>query len=222
MYLAVDIGTNSIKILEKDDTGKVLKWGRLERKQPFQTNITPLDEKAAVYFSKSLLELMKAESGEAVVVLPDFLFYTMIADDPDIRQIPAAPETFHFQAFALPSLAGQAGKFLLVAIPKDIVEKYIGVFSGLGIKIRSIELQGFVLARVFGKSQNPTLVVDIGERRTSFVVAKDGFPNFIARTDFGMASKAPDVIMNKVKEIAGAYDVKNIFYTCPLDIVNGI
>ena len=41
----IDIGTNTIRALEKGANGEVLKWGKLERlAKPFHTSILPMDK----------------------------------------------------------------------------------------------------------------------------------------------------------------------------------
>lgn len=217
-HLCVDIGTNLIKVLEKSANGAVLKWGILERKnKQFHSSIVMFEEKDTAQFLQMLLEKMGTVSREVVIVMPDFLYFTMIADNPNPENIPAAPGTFHFQAFEFASR-----KFFLVAVPKDIVEKYARIFQVLNLKIKSIELESFVLARVLGKEKESALIVNIGNNFSSFIVAQEGFPIFISKTDFGMASGEWDVIINKVKKIAAERKIKKIIAAAPFDALNGI
>lgn len=216
MYLCVDIGTNAIKVLEKSSDGKILRWGILERSKPFHSNIVPLEEKDAAGALKILLDKMRVEAAEAVAVLPDFLTFTMIAENSDPENIPAAPGTFHFQAFPL-----TPENFFLSAVPKDVIEKYARIFQNLNLKIKSLEMESFVLARVLGKSARPTLIINSRKGFTSLVVAKDGFPDFVSKTDFGIQS-GRDVIINKAKEIAEKKSVQKIVAVSPWDIVKSL
>ena len=153
-YLCIDIGTSSIKAVEKDAGGRTVRWGILERRGgSFHTNIQPLDVADAARHLKILIEKMylgalgiKAPI-EAVASVPAFLLLFAIADVPDSHRIPAAPETF--RAFGVQL---ESGKYLLIGLPDEITEKYVKIFTLAGLELVHMESESAALARVFGKS----------------------------------------------------------------------
>lgn len=204
-HLCIYIGTNSIKVLEKDYSGKVLKWGYLERTGgTFHTNIQPLNEKEAGEFLKQLLDKMQVGSKEAVLALPSFLTFTAVVDSPDSKHVPAALGTFQFGAAPIGT-----GKFFLAAIPNDVIGKYQRIFNSLEINIARIEPAGVPLARVFSQGSDPVVIVHPEKYSTSFVVASSGQVYFVAHTAFGIDPQA-NVIINKAKEIAKLHGIKKI------------
>lgn len=204
--------------MEKKSDGTVLRWGYLERKdKPFHTSISTLNEKEAIFSLKQLLNKMGAESKQAAVSLPPFLVFTAIVDSPDPKHVPAAPGTFQFGAAEI-----NAGKFFLAAIPNSVIEKYQRIFASLGMDILRLEPESVPLARIHSKKNEPTLIVDVGHRSTSFTISHKGQVYFIAHTDFGVASGSPDVIINRAKEIAKARKIKHIVSANQFSIVNGL
>ena len=62
---------------------------------------------------------------------------------------------------------------LIVALPKNIVESYLDVLQGAGLKPRALELESLGISRalIAGEiSSVPVLLVDLGASRTSFMV----------------------------------------------------
>jgi hypothetical protein len=179
-----------MKVVEKDAAGRTVRWGILERRgRPFHTNIQPLDAADAARHLKMLIEKMGSRAKEAVASVPAFLLLFAIADAPDSRWIPAAPGTF--RAYGTP--LGN-GKYWLTGLPDEITEKYARICAAVGLDLVHLESESLALARVFGKSGEPVLIVDIGDRFTTFTVARGSQPVLVRRSDFGAASDARDVI----------------------------
>ncbi len=206
MYLCIDIGTNSIRVLEKDSSGKISRWGKLERPaKPFHTSISPMEEKDVVEHLGILLAKMNVTPRAAVAYIPAFLTFTAIAESADLNRIPAAPGTFKIDAVGI-----APNKFFLTAVPNDVIEKYGRVLGGVGFESASWESKSLILAKNFSNSVESILIVDLDERSTTFVVARNAQPIFVEQTDFTLASDSPDVILNKVKNIVAEKKIKNI------------
>lgn len=238
MYCCINIGTNSIKVLQKDSDGKVLKWGFLERKnKPFHTSILPMDENDVIACLKILLDKMGSEPREAVIAIPAFLTFTTVAGSADPAQIPAAPGTFYLDVIDL-----GGGTFFLTAVPKDVVEKYGRILGEVGFESARWESESVILARNFGNFPEPTLIVGLDERSTTFVVARNAKPVFVEQTDFSLKDAIPhlsessaqnhfaedgyafgkvrDVILNKVKNIITDKKIKNVRWVTEKNFLN--
>jgi hypothetical protein len=236
-YLAVDIGTGSIKAVEKDDNGNAARWGILDRRgRPFHANIQPLDVADASRHLKMLIDKMYLDRlgikapTEAVVSVQAFLLLSAVAPAPEARFIPAAMGTFRLASIGL-----ESGNYLLMGLPNDVTEKYVRIFNLAGLNLIHMESESSALARTLGQESEPLLIVDVGDRHTTFTAAQNGRPIFIGKSDFGVASENPDrvpyitpqsyvrdVIMKEAEKIVAAKDLKKIVYNSPLSICNGL
>jgi len=66
-------------------------------------------------------------------------------------------------------------RVILIAVPREVVNKYIKIAESLDLRIRALELESFSLARslmIYDKS--PTCILDIGARATSFTIVDRG------------------------------------------------
>lgn len=203
-YLAIDIGTSSIKAVEKDSSGNSLRWGILERPtRQFHSNIQPLDSGDAAANLRALLEKMGSKADRAVASIPAFLALTALADSPDPSFLPAAPGTFVMSANLIDSR-----RYFLAGIPKMVAENYADIFQRAGLRLEKIELESAALTRHFADERGAVLIVDVGSRSTTFTVALDGAVKYIEQTDFAAASKSPDVILKKAEKIAADFQTK--------------
>ena len=69
----------------------------------------------------------------------------------------------------------QQSKVLLVAVPKDIVEKYKKILADVDIKVESFEVETFSIMRsVLGRERSTVLLVDFGAVGTKMTVVERG------------------------------------------------
>lgn len=251
-YLCIDIGTSSIKAVEKDGNGIALRWGILERRgKPFHSSIQPLDIEDAVRHLKMLVEKMGSTARAAVASIPAFLALIAVAESNDPKFVPAAPGTFTMSAESI-----DWAKYLLVAIPNAVAEKYSELFWKAGLALEKVTLESSALAASLGRDPAPALITDVGDRSTTFTVAQEGRVKYIEQTDFAMASLKPDrapyinrdgltenitvsansdsgeekdassyvrgVILRKAEKIAANFQTKKQIEPAPLAIANGL
>lgn len=214
-YFCVDIGTNSIRAIERSPDGTVLRWGVLERSIPFHMNISKITAGDAGPALSELVGRIGGESMEAIAIIPSFYFFTTVVDSPDPGYIPAEISTYKIRSFLLPD-----GRYFLAAIPKDVIEEYKKTFVAAGLKLTDWEMESIELAKNFSAVSKRAVIINSDERSTTYVVADKGVPEFVYHSDFSMSSGAPDVIMNKAREIALKKGVKTIFFSN--SIFNGI
>jgi type IV pilus assembly protein PilM len=66
-------------------------------------------------------------------------------------------------------------RIFLIAVPKEVVNKYIRIAESLDLKISALELESFSFARALTfKETEPVCVLDIGARATSFTIVDKG------------------------------------------------
>lgn len=105
---------------------------------------------------------------------------------------------------------------IVVAVPRTVVEQYLAILTEAGLKVIGFEIESIAQTRsLFSqkKKEHTSLIVDIGDRRTSFVIAIDGIPCFTssiplsshAMTD--AIAKSLGVSMDEAEKTKRAYGV---------------
>lgn len=80
-------------------------------------------------------------------------------------------------------------KVLLVAIPKEITEKYTTIASALNLKLIALETESFSLARsLVGDEKGAFTIVDIGNKMMNATVVENGYV-LASHSAFGMGGK---------------------------------
>ncbi len=208
-YLCIDVGTNSIRVLEKDSSGKVTRWGISETETPIHSAIEPLEPGRAALLLLEALDKMNTVSRDAIFAVPAFYSFTVIANEVDPGLIPAHPKTYFLWAYP-----ARDGRYFLSATPRDVIDRYKILAKLAGLNFLGWEPESFSLARQFQKIKERTLIVDPDSRSTTFTLIDRGEVQYVFRTDFGGVSNLGtcpthslkgyvwDVIMNIAKEIA--------------------
>ena len=216
-YLGAEIGTTTIKLVELIKSGKEIRlknygiletYGYLERfNNALQTSsLKALESEISAYLS-IILQHAKIKSRNATVSLPAFSAFTTLIELPDIPEGELA-SAMAFQAKQYVPLPITSVKLdyikvgermdenglklqqiFLVSIPNEQIDRYQKIFNGARLNLNALEVEGMSLARVLTKGiKEPTMIVDLGARSTSFAIAKDGFLRFEAQTDFAGGS----------------------------------
>lgn len=77
----------------------------------------------------------------------------------------------------------------LTAAPKDLVQRYSSVIERLNYRLVALEVESFPLSRsLLGKDMDPALLVDIGDRATSFSIVDRGYLRLNQSVDIGGAT----------------------------------
>ncbi len=216
-YVAVDIGTTSIKLVEvgKGDTlPRLVNYGILESQGSLaranavlQSSTAKLFDDDVTEFLKALLGKVKPKTTAALASLPPFSAFTTILSVPDMA--PADLEkTISYQArqyIPLPisevaldwSKVGEyedekgfkQQQILLISVPQEQIRKYQNIFKKAGLDLQVLEVESVSLVRsLIGTDPTPSFLIDVGSRSTSILVAENGKLKFSGQTDFSGAS----------------------------------
>ncbi len=215
-YLAVDIGTTSIKMAEvrRGEKGpQLINYGFLESSgylaranQALQTSTLKIFESDVVELLSTLVREMDPGSRHAVASLPSFAAFTTVLDFPDMdakqieqammyqakQYVPLPLEEVALDWIKVGDYKDEKGfmhqKLLLVSVPKEQIKKYQTMFSSAGLTLAALEIESLSLARIFGTDPTPTVIVDIGSRSTNIVFLEGGQLTWNAQTDFAGSS----------------------------------
>ncbi len=215
-YLGIDIGTTSIKAVEVrggKNKPSVTNYGLLESSgylaranQALQTSGLKLFESGTADLLTTLIGQMGTKTTDAVASLAPFSVFSVALDFPRMepKEITQAM-TYQAKQYVPQPLAEVAldwlkvaeftddrgvyhQKVLLVAVPKEQIQKYQRVFRTAGLTLRALEIESLSIARIFGDDPTPTVVVDIGSRSTNIVFLEGGVFLWSAQSDFASAS----------------------------------
>ncbi len=197
-FLGIDIGTTSIKLVELCKTkrkieltnyGILEKYGHLERiNDAIQTNAFKLLEESTALLLKELIEKSKTKNRQAYMALPSFSGFISLMELPEMADKEIA-KAVHFQAgqyvpmplqettldWQLIERANGKVTILLMAVPTDIIKRYVHSAELAKINLRGLELETMATARLLGKKEkSPVALVDIGGRSTSISIMDKG------------------------------------------------
>lgn len=208
--IGIDIGTTTIKIVELEKEGQdivVKNYGEYQRVRekktfPFHTITFSFQEEEVVEAIKKLLEETEIVTKEASFSLPAFSSFFTIIDLPkmDPSEIAGAIKYQSYKYIPLPlqevvidwEIIEEEGVFekdrikvLLVAVPRDLVDKYQKVADLLKISIDVLEVETFSEVRALVKDEKePIVIVNIGDRASNVAVVDYGFIMISHSLDF--------------------------------------
>lgn len=207
--LGVDIGTTSIKAVEmtKDGSDIVLEnyveYHRIRNKKtfPFQTSSFSFFEDDVAGKLREALNAAEIDTKDANFSLPSFSGFFTTFDLPkiDANEIEGAIKYQSYQYIPLPlqevvldweiinknSTNEDKYKVLLVAIPKDIIEKHKKVAMLAGLNLKALEIESFSEARALVKdNKEPVVIVNIGDRATNVIIVDNGHLKVSHSLDF--------------------------------------
>jgi len=236
-FLGVDIGTNSIKIVEIINSDKKPKlrnygwletYGYLERlNDAIQTSSLKILEKDAVKLLKFLISQLKPKTDKVVASLPSFAAFITLLETPLMSAADTA-KTVVFQArqyipipvsevtidwLKVGEREDEEGvkkqQILLISVPNERIKSYQSIFKAAGLKLVALEIESFSLARALvGSDPTPTILADIGGRSTNIAVVDQGFWKYNGRTDFAGGSLTRAIASSVNIDIKRAEDLK--------------
>ena len=198
IFLGIDIGTTSIKLVELQKTrqkieltnyGILEKYGHLERiNDAIQTNSFKLLEESTALLLRQLIEKSKTKNQKTYMALPSFSGFISIMELPEMSDKELA-KAVNFQAGQYIPMPLQEttldwqiiertnGKIivLLMAVPTDIIKRYVQSAELAKINLKGLELETVAIARLLGKKEKGVVaLVDIGGRSTSINIMDKG------------------------------------------------
>ena len=225
--LGVDIGTASIKVAEIDssDKGPELKnYGYLESydyleraNAAFQTSTLHLDEENIAFYLRKLMSEAKIGRAPVMASLPSFSAFTTLIEVPQLTDeelsgsmslhakqyipIPISEATLDWTRVGERTDAEGVKKLqiFLISVPNVVIENAKKIFKYADLDLAGIEIEGAGLARsLTSDKKNPALIIDIGSRSTSIIIAREGHLLFVSQTDFAGGSLT-QVIANAMR-----------------------
>ena len=105
---------------------------------------------------------------------------------------------------------GQAGQdqaiqILLLAVPKEIINKITNVVRLAGLSVDALEQEAFSLVRsLIGNDKNTFMVIDLGRRGTDIIVVDQGF----IKLSHNLESVNKDIILMEIDRIVNIFQMR--------------
>ncbi|MEX2436534.1 MAG: type IV pilus assembly protein PilM [Candidatus Paceibacterota bacterium] len=210
--LGVDIGTNSIKVVELSGgkgSFKLENYGIIRAKdylihsnKAIQNSSLSIVEDEASRLLKILLKEMKTKGKVALVSIPTFTSFVTLIDMPALSE-KETTQSIGFQAKQyIPMPLNQVSvdwtkideyvnkenqkmqKILLVGIPQTVINSFKKVCKNAGLNLTALELDAMAMTRAFVGTDKPLMVVDIGAGSTLTTVMEGGVVKYVGQTDY--------------------------------------
>lgn len=150
---------------------------------------------------KNLLEKSKVTVKDAILSVPVFSTFSAVMELPDMpySEVETAIPYEARQYIPIPisevilgwNIIGKKNKesaeglgisqtskieVLLVAIPKEVANKYSEIAQASGLNLKAIELESFAVTRsLVGDDITPTLIIDIGSKVTNILIVDNSY-----------------------------------------------
>lgn len=179
--------------------GEISTFGYLERlSDAFQTTSLRTLEAVTRELLKILLDKIEATTKQAVMAVPIFSSFVSVMEMPEMAEkelsravefearryvpIPLAEVMLDWKVIesglikdGISSQPFKGRRILLIAVPKEVVNKYIRLADILGFKISALELESFSVVRsLLTNDKGSACILDIGARATSFTIFDNG------------------------------------------------
>lgn len=231
--MGVDLGSFSIKIVEletKNEKTRLVNYALAQTQKEAVFKIGEMKEEEISALLRELLKAAKIDSREASISLPVERTFTTIMDLPSMpekelmaaipfeaqKYVPVPVEEVVLDWTIIPSgqeqkgasnqPAGKSGiQVLLVAVPRDIINKVTKISKLAGLEIAALEQEAFSLVRsLLGDDKSVFIVVDLGRKDTDLIVVDHGF----IRLSHNLESINKELILMEIDRVVNIYQMK--------------
>ncbi|MBD3282239.1 MAG: type IV pilus assembly protein PilM [Candidatus Portnoybacteria bacterium] len=194
-----------VQLNKEEDKFELETYGELSAKgyieklnDSFQTTSLKRMEAVTRELLSILLEKAEVTTRETVMSIPVFSSFVSVIEMPQMAEkeleqavefeakryipIPASEVVLDWKIIDSGMIKNGSSKqafkgrrIILIAVPKEVINKYISMSEDLGLNINALELESFSLARSLIKDINHSAcILDVGARATSFTIVDKG------------------------------------------------
>lgn len=202
-FLGIDIGVTMIKMVEISHWGgkmELRNYGQVASSSLYQRPYQTFGEEENFLLSspdvskviKAILKEAGIKTKEAAFTIPDFSTFFTAFELPPMSE-DEIPEAVNFEArrhipipvsdvildwFLTEGKTGKRGtklKMLLVAVPREIIERYQAIARASHLELKFLEAEAFSLARALVRDQKELVcLLDIGAQSTTINIVDEG------------------------------------------------
>ncbi len=195
-----DLSLKAVFLDEEGERDKIVSYGAVNLPFESVSDGKILKEEAVIAGVKALLKTAgpgKIRSRRVFCSLPETKAFLRIVSLPkmDVNElaeaikweievnIPLSLDQVYYDYQVLDrNIMREEGKMsvLVVAVARSVVDQFVGVLESAGLEVVGFETESIAQARILleEESDATTLILDIGDRRTSFLIALGNIPVF--------------------------------------------
>lgn len=194
-FFGLDIGSRALKVAQVEKSGDKYRLIALGVAPAPAGGILSEAARDLTALSESIKKLRadaKITTNNVALALPEDKVFTRVIEIPPLTEdelasaikweaeqyipIPLAEVSIDYQIVSKPDKdKDKKMEVLLVAAPKQLIEKHLRVLENAGLKAISLETEIIAIARsVAPPDSTPTLVVDLGARATDMAIVTSG------------------------------------------------
>ena len=196
-----DLSLKAVFLDEEGDRDKIVSYGAVNLPFESVSDGKILKEEAVISGVRTLLKTAgpgKIRSRRVFCSLPETKAFLRIVSLPKMdadevdeaikweieANIPLTLDQVYYDYQTLNrNITREEGKMsvLVVAVARSVVDQFVGALESAGLEVVGFETESIAQARILlpeGESDVTTLIVDIGDRRTSFLIALGNIPVF--------------------------------------------
>ncbi len=232
--LGIDLGSSSVKIVElevKEGRTKLVNYALAQARQEAVFKIGEMKDDEIARLLRELMRTAKIQTRRASISLPVERTFTTVMDLPVMpekelmaaipfeaqKYVPVPVDEVVLDWTVIPSsLPGEAKKpesgakgtmmqVLLVAVPRDIINKVTKISKLAGIEIAALEQEAFSLARaLLGNDKNVFIIVDLGRKDCDFIIVDQGY----IRMSHNLDSVNKELILMEIDRVVNIFQMK--------------
>ncbi len=211
-FLGIDIGANSIKLIELINDNHIARlrtYGYIEQNVDIVRSDSDEDFEKIVESIKFIIRKSKTLSSKVIASLPSYAVFSSVINVSAVNKkdlteaihveakkfipVPLSEVVLNWQILndsPVTSVAKEEKttnyKILLTAAPKNIVTKFINIFKASGLELLTLDVESFATIRsLIGNDNSVSMICNIGDTVSSVMVVKDGIPVINRSIDFG-------------------------------------
>lgn len=196
-----DLSLKAVFLDEEGERDKIVSYGAVNLPFESVSDGKILKEEAVVAGVKTLLKTSgpgKIHSRRVFCSLPETKAFLRIVSLPKMdaaeveeaikweieANIPLTLDQVYYDYQLLDrNITRESGKMsvLVVAVARSVVDQFVGALESAGLEVVGFETESIAQARILlpeEESDVTTLIIDIGDRRTSFLIALGNIPVF--------------------------------------------
>lgn len=214
-YFGLDIGTTGVRMVKLKAGSTVptlVTYGAAETPSDLINSDSQIDHDKMAGIVKQLKDQAHISTDEVVTSIPSVHAFTTVITTPKLNSsdlakaiklqadqyIPMPIDEAKLDWHVInPDKSESEMSVLLVAAPRNMVDKYLSIVEKAGLNLLALEINALATARsVISTPELPVVVLDFGSTNTEISVVWQGVPHLVRSINVGGASLVRSVAQN--------------------------
>lgn len=214
-YFGLDMGTTGVRMVKLKAGSKVpalVTYGAAATPSDLINSDSAADHDKMAAIIKQLKDQARIGTNEVVTAIPSVHAFTTVITTPKLngnelaksielqadQYIPMPVDEVKLDWHVIdPNKSENEMSVLLVAAPRNVVDKYLSIIEKAGLNLLALEINALATARsVISTPEVPVIVVDFGNTNTEISVVWQRVPHLVRSVSIGGATLVRAVAQN--------------------------